>query len=109
MMATIKVNARYIVKSYKNKLKKIQTGGRAPVLDPPLSTPGSTYKLTFIEELCTVYNSSYLTSSSPNVYIYIYMIPMFIYIQVSKGLWSVLHSDIHYMLSARINIVIASC
>ena len=67
--------------------------------------PGSTYKQTFIEELCTVYKSSYLTSSSPNVYIY--MIPMFIYIQVSKGLWSVLHSDIHYMLSARINIVIA--
>ena len=39
MMATTKVNVRYTVKSYKNKLKKIQTGGRAPgapVLDPPL-------------------------------------------------------------------------
>ena len=29
-MATIKVNVRYIVKSYKNKLKKTQTGVRAP-------------------------------------------------------------------------------
>ena len=39
-MATIKVNACYTVKSYKNKLEnKFQTGGRAPgapVLDPPL-------------------------------------------------------------------------
>ena len=41
------------------------------------------------------------------IYIYDTYHSMFIYIQVSKGLQSVLHSDIHYMLSARINIVIA--
>ena len=58
---------------------------------------------------------SYVRYTNPptwpiHLQMFIYMIrliPMFIYIQDSKGLWSVLHSDIHYMLSARINIVIA--